>query len=64
MFRIIAGYLRNMKNDNYIRTIFSAYMGQGRQAAYFQPTNLVSGKTYKFIIEMGDEKCMTDFVVE
>jgi len=43
------------KNDNYIRTIFSAYMGQGRQAVYFQPTNLISGEKYKCVIEIDSE---------
>lgn len=52
------------KNDNYIRTIFSAYMGQGRQSVYFQPTNLINGENYKCVIEIGQDICVTDFVVE
>lgn len=52
------------KNDNYIRTIFSSYMGQGRQSVYFQPTNLISGETYKCVIEIGQDICITDFAVE
>ena len=51
-------------NDNYIHTAHSAYMWKGRQTFYFRPTNLASGETYKFVIEMNAEICVTDFVVK
>jgi hypothetical protein len=52
-------------NSTYIRTIFGAtMMYQGRQAFYFYPTGLTSGKTYKCVVDIDGEECVIEFAVE